>query len=333
MKLSEIITCLSLIAMTDAQGILTRTLKHVHNRHVPTASITPRTTVVLTRRDESSGVASSTALPSLTTSTTSSTEVSTFTSSMPSFTVTTTTTASSDASSTSFSHTVYVPSGIYNPFIITETLPEGLTFIVIGSVAGLIFIILLLARWINKVRSQRQAEKANLENRDSFYLYDHSIFDQKLNIGQTTPGSASIYSLSSNSTVHLLNKQQSMEQLIQTGNRNQGKSYRNTISRSSRASMFISPTEVIGMAQNHTGTPFSAVSDKSFIDLDNSPIDAPEYAYVPGSQSVLDFPAADEVNYLQKKMKRPPSLYMEQLLNDNSSDDGSFINYDEKYHI
>lgn len=96
--------------------------------------------------------------------------------------------------------------------------------------------------------------------------------------------------------------------------------------------MFISPTELIGMSQSTA--PMSASSEKSFIDFHDSPIASPAHAYGAGNQSVKGVFSVDEIDNSTKKVKRPPSMYMEQLLNDDSSDDSSFINYNEKeYHI
>jgi hypothetical protein len=188
-----------------------------------------------------------------------------------------------------------------------ETLPSGLTFIAVGSALVLVFGGLIFARLILSCVSSRRARTTALSSRDDeLYNYDPELFAKSKNIS-----APSVYSFGSSSTMNYLGSQTTVDH-INPGTQG-GKTYWNSVTRASRSSLFISPTELLTLGISNFG-------DSVYDNVDNSPIDSPSTAYF------------DQVsnNQIPPKHKRPPSVYMEKLFDDSLSlhSDTSSENYD-----
>ena len=250
---------------------------------------------------------------------------------MPIITATSSSTSvSSLSSSSTTSFVVQVPEG-KNPFIQSYTLPSQLVFIVVGAVLGAFFISIILARMIIWHRSSNKAKKAHPFIVNSLPDPDPSLFHDKKSIAP------SIYSLNSSSTINVLGSVSTEDLLVNSGA--QGRSYRTALARASRSSLFISPTEMIALADYEK-------PDDSYLSWDNSPIESPQTANftLQSTPSTLD-PEKDAGNiagHMWKTTgtpKRPPSVHMEMMFDDdlkdfintsNSSDSSSIEDLNEK---
>lgn len=236
---------------------------------------------------------------------------------MPTITATSSSTSissssySSSSSSSSATFVVQVPQG-KNPFIQSYTLPSELVFIVVGAVLGAFFISILLARMIIWYRSSNKAKKAHPFIVNTLPDPDPSLFHDKKSIAP------SIYSLNSSSTINVLGSASTEDLLVNSGA--QGRSYRTALARASRSSLFISPTEMIALADYDK-------PDNSYLNWDNSPIESPQTANFTSQStpSTLD-PEKDPgtiTGHMWKTTgtpKRPPSVHMEMMFDDDLKD-------------
>ncbi|CCH41927.1 putative membrane protein [Wickerhamomyces ciferrii] len=218
------------------------------------------------------------------------------------------TSASSQTSSYTPTFTPTVPTGS-NPNIVIPKLPYGTTFIAFGGVLGLIFFGLMFTRVIYWCLSNKHAKEANQMNKVTEFDYDPSLFQEK---GLTKHTSrASIYSLGSTSTLNVLGSQASMEQMVAPS----GRSFRTALMNNNpRNSLFISPTELLATQQLNN---FQRLEDVGGYAAFESPIDSP---YTPnfGHQTTSSIDT-DHTREKKSKPARPPSVYMEQLFDDEAS--------------
>jgi hypothetical protein len=196
-----------------------------------------------------------------------------------------------------------------------ETLPSELVFIIVGVVLGLLFLSLFLTRFIMWYCSSRAAKNSVSLTQDSMGEYDPSIFQKK------HMANHSVYSVSSFST-----NVGSMSSVDLVGSTTcQGRSYRNAFTRGSRSSLFISPTELLTMgAVGQNGT---------YLSWDKSPIESPQTSYAPSScdPSSCDLDLERDRHAMNNRnTKRPPSVYMEKMLDDDLTDDSSAQSFDAR---
>lgn len=282
----------------------------------------------------SSQKSSSKASSSSQSSSKSSSKSSSSTSKMPTISTTTsasvsngTYTSNSTTSSYSVTFTPIVPTGL-NPDIQIETLPKGTTFIAVGGVLGLLFSVLFLTRLIMSCISSKNAKKGIFGNQEEQehprFDYDPSLFHRselKKNYTRT-----SIYSLGSGSTLNVLGSQATMEQMVAPS----GRSLRSALmNNKSRASLFISPTEMLANQQIYGGFD----SPESIYFSQNSPIESPAtaaYANSTPAPSVFDR-STNDINrgFENKRPSRPPSVFMEQLFDDEEEFIPNGSQYDE----
>lgn len=183
----------------------------------------------------------------------------------------------------------------------------GLPFIVVGAFFGFVLLALFIARFIFWCVSARATRKSIDTTESKDYNYDPSIFKEvplnKMNY------SHSVYSLSSQSTLNVLASTASFDNLA---TQTQGRTYRDAVTRASRNSLFISPTEMLQL--NQYETPGGA----GYLSNYDSPIDSP---ITPTNYSAREY---------KKRTSRPPSVYMDKMLDDDlddfdmSSDSGSY---------
>lgn len=223
---------------------------------------------------------------------------------MPKISATASPNSNSTSSSSSYTvtFTPIVPTAS-NPEIHIETLPSGTTFIAVGSVLGLVFSVLILTRLIMSCVSSRRARKGNMmQNQQQEFDYDPTLFQEKDLKKHTSR--ASIYSLGSTSTLNVLGSQASMEQMIAPS----GRSLRTALmNNNSRASMFISPTEML--VNQHLYS--RSQEDHGYSSYD-SPIESP-------STAAYTTPSLEPARNDQRRPSRPPSVFMEQLFDDEQS--------------
>ncbi|KAH3669014.1 hypothetical protein WICMUC_005113 [Wickerhamomyces mucosus] len=265
----------------------------------PLNGSTLSTDVITLYKRDSSSIYSSSSDSGVSTSITS-------TSNMPKIEITSSTVTIS-ASSYSATFTPVVPTGS-NPNIHINTLPEGMTFIAVGSVLGLIFFILVITRCVRYYFYSTIAKTSNINNLQDNYDYDQKLFSEKQNIN------TSVHSLSSNSSINILDSRMSTENLLQPSGG--GKTYRNAISRSARNSLFISPTELISISQK------KVLNDNT--QYENSPIESPQTVHSNNHPLYQEFETYN-------KRKRTPSVYMEKLLDDDLSIPSSY-DFDSNVH-
>jgi hypothetical protein len=196
-----------------------------------------------------------------------------------------------------------------------ETLPSELVFIIVGVVLGLLFLGLFLTRLIMWYCSSRAAKNSVSLTQASMMEYDPSIFQKK------HMANHSVYSVSSISTN--VGSMSSVDLLGSTTC--QGRSYRNALTRGSRSSLFISPTELLTMgAVGQNGT---------YLSWDNSPIESPQTSYAPSScdPSSCDLELErDRRTMSNRNSRRPPSVYMEKMLDDDLTDESSAQSFDAR---
>lgn len=212
-----------------------------------------------------------------------------------------------------------------NPEIQIPKLPSGTTFIAVGGVLGLVFSALIFTRVLMACISSNRAKKGNMmQNQPQEFDYDPTLFPEKSLMKNTSR--AFVYSLGSTSTLNVLGSQASMEQLIAPG----GRSLRTALmNNNSRASMFISPTEVLVNQQLYG----RSHEDNGYFSYD-SPIESPSTgAYAHSTPSLGDLPQ-EQTRQDPRKRSRPPSVFMEQLFNDEQSiqDNSENGHYDNDAH-
>lgn len=181
--------------------------------------------------------------------------------------------------------TAGVPQGV-NPYIYIETLPSELVFIVVGASLGVLLVGLFSARLHTWVKSNRAARNASKLPDSNTPYYDPGVITKKM--------SPSVYSLGSGSTLAVSTlappgSRSSVDMLIP----DQGRSYRSTAASHSRASLFVSPTQLLTGLQ------------PTYLNCDNSPIESPQS---------LSFDLDKERS---KTPRRPPSVYMDQMFDDD----------------
>lgn len=220
-----------------------------------------------------------------------------------------------------------MPTGL-NPDIQIETLPKGTTFIAVGGVLALLFSVLFLVRVIMSCLSSRNAKKgifaSDQQQEHPRFDYDPSLFQRnelKKNYTRT-----SVYSLGSGSTLNVLGSQASMEQMVAPS----GRSLRNALmNNNSRASLFISPTEMLANQQIYGGFD----SPESIYFSQNSPIESPAtaaYANTTPAASMFDVKSTSDINHgSNRRPSRPPSVFMDQLFDDEEEFVPSETQYDE----
>lgn len=104
---------------------------------------------------------------------------------------------------------------------------------------------------------------------------------------------------------------------LSIGMEGQGRSYRNAVTKASRSSMFISPTtQLLALGGLDTKDSGSA----SYLNFDNSPIESPQTVY---TQSTYDVELDRERAALRNKHRRPPSVHMEKMFDDDLTTDAS----------
>jgi len=239
-----------------------------------------------------------------------------------------TTTADSGSNSTSSSYTVtftpIVPTAS-NPEIQMATLPQGTTFIAVGGVLGVVFSVLIVTRLIMAFISFQAAKKGKMaQNQQKEFDYDPSLFQEKDLKKHTSR--ASIYSLGSTSTLNVLGSQASMEQMIAPS----GRSLRTALmNNNSRASMFISPTEMLANQHIYNNRGFE---DQGYLSYD-SPIESPSTGAYTHTPTHSTFDNLQDANRDGRKVKsRPPSVFMEQLFDDDDESIRSGYEYDSEAH-
>lgn len=240
------------------------------------------------------------------------TMVSSTTEAMPSITATSSFSSLASSSSSSYSaiFTPVVPIG-KNPFIHMETLPSELVFIIVGIVLGLLFLGLFLTRFIMWYCSSRAAKNSVSLTQASMTEYDPSILQKK------HMANHSVYSVSSISTN--VGSMSSVDILGSTTC--QGRSYRNALTRGSRSSLFISPTELLTM------------ENATYLSWDNSPIESPQTSHAPSNSDPSSCGLGlerDRRAMNNRNTRRPPSVYMEKMLDDDLTDESSAQSFDAR---
>ncbi|KAK6464566.1 hypothetical protein DFJ63DRAFT_81923 [Scheffersomyces coipomensis] len=163
---------------------------------------------------------------------------------------------------TQYNAVVEVPT-VKNPYITSSNLPDGIVFIIVGGIIGLIFISFISYRIIAWIISNRKA-KHEKEHYYHNFNNSNSIFGSNGSNGLSSSSNSSMFeknsSFVSNSSFYQLSRTNSLAQLDEmiTTSSNPGRAYRDTVSGSiynngsglnlsnsklanNRGSMFISP--------------------------------------------------------------------------------------------
>lgn len=276
--------------------------------------------------------------------------------------------------STSYSYKIEVPNGSNypkNPYVLIESLPEDLVFIVVGAIIGLLILSFFTYRVISYLLSNKTAKSDRELYFHNFFLGSDSSNTSFLNGSSNgmTSSDSSMWEknsshFTSNSSLYLLNRQSSLLNLNSpnTGpnTAQQGRSYRGAINNQNanstpgnRGSMFISPIlDIMANSKSNLELPLYN-SNKSLTDLnlysmmksDNLP--PPRTSTIPMSLALdnatnesinwqtsvgngFDTPTIEPVAVMNStdrlidspqtheppKMKRPPSQFLDDLIND-----------------
>lgn len=217
-------------------------------------------------------------------------------------------TSSATVSTTSYSYSIAIPPStntnnyIKNPYVYVSLLPDGLVFVIVGSILGLVLLILLAYRtalWIIS-RTRAKNEKAvyfgnwdNMSTSSASFLLGGSLLSL-LEKGSTIGSNSSIMMLQRNSVA--LNHELNWETTTQ------GRSYREMTSDvPNRGSMYISPVLELMKSRSNLDLPLLHPGDLSL------GMDSPST----GSMSTPQ----------EKKRERPPSQILDDLLDGLFGDD------------
>lgn len=238
--------------------------------------------------------------------------------------------------STSYSYSLAIPNADKtsearkDPYIYSSSLPENLVFVVVGAIIGFILLCLVVYRIAAYILSNRRA-KADRE------VYFNSSYNSGSTFGSESSNSSMLEksSLGSVSSLHLLSRHNSLLQLQHETDNNtmsasqQGRTYRNAVSdnKTNRGSMFISP--VLELMNNKSGSQLelplyhknaSEVFNHSLMSIARSLImlDSPVYENFPSNMtnnSSTDQLLSQSQLDPQPKLKRPPSMVLDNLIN------------------
>jgi hypothetical protein len=240
--------------------------------------------------------------------------------------------------SSSASISIGIPAGdvatnnyVKNPYISVPDLPSGLVFIITGSIIGCILMGSILYRmityFIHNIKAKQEKEVYYHNFNNHLLWSDSSTVDftstSSINLEKTHSSNSSLFKLSNNFY--------DVSTLIDT---TPGRSYRDTVvgkgeSKSNRGSMFISPVlDVMAMKNTSELTlplyhkPMLTSSSCSLLTLQND-LQTEEYDTHkdnPCENSSGDIKKSPQLNNLSdmknSSISRPPSQYLEDLLND-----------------
>lgn len=269
--------------------------------------------------------------------------------SMP--TVTGLTESSESSETTSYSYSIAIPNSeategvTEDPYISRHNQPEGLVFIIVGVILGVILVSFVLYKLVTDIAYNR---KAKLDKEE----YDHLPGMTFGKLGGSSSTSSILEKSSNSSSMYFLSKHNSLMQLqddLENANQNnigyQVHSYRDAVSNNipstmKRGSMYISPVlELMGSRQNLSS--FDHSLQKGPLDPLASLISL-SLPYGNYSESMDNYLQIEKLNLLlqetklqdpsltplgansdvsdnHKIPKRPPSLVLDELI-DNDSD-------------
>lgn len=248
----------------------------------------------------------------------------------------------SESETKSYSYSLAIPNAIKtsssrkDPYIYRSNLPENLVFIVVGAIIGFILLSFLGYRITAYILSNQRAKT----DREVYTNFGHNS-GSGFAFGSESSNSSMLEksSLGSVSSLHMLSRHNSLLQLQHDtdtstlSNSQQGRSYRNAISdnKSNRGSMFISPVlELMNTKSNsqlelplyHKNA--SQTFNSSLASLIQNPVmmDSPINDFQPtrdhtngSSPDMLLVQTQLHPQQPQSKLKRPPSMVLDNLIN------------------
>mmetsp|Transcript_3085 Transcript_3085/g.3451 ORF Transcript_3085/g.3451 Transcript_3085/m.3451 type:complete len:325 (-) Transcript_3085:119-1093(-) len=246
----------------------------------------------------------------------------------------------SESESQSYSYSLAIPNASNSnarkdPYIYRSSLPENLVFIVVGAIILFILLCFIGYRITAYILSNKRAKS----DREVYYNFGYNAGNGTFGSESSNSSMLEKSSLGSVSSLHMLSRHNSLLQLQHEAenstlsNSQQGRSYRNAVSdnKSNRGSMFISPVlELMNTKSNsqlelplyHRNASQTFNNSLASLIQNLAMMDSPMNDFHPNmnhsNASLNDLLLVQtqlQTKQPQSKLKRPPSMVLDNLIN------------------